>query len=162
MNLSSAASKIGEITTVVNTQIDSINRIMSDGVDKINGYLDDLEEVINSRAQKSAAWVEKKVKVLTKKINDAITKLQQKLDALIINLGIWYNKQINNTKTCIIKANFAKLGQDCTDDMAAGMASAIPHPEFSSFVPEINLMIELPVLSNLSQMGTIKLPRLEI
>lgn len=162
MNLSNAASKIGEITTTVNTHINNINRIIGDGVDKINGYLDDLEEVINSRAQKSAQWVEKKVKTLTEKINKALEKLQRKLNKMISDLAEWYDKQINKAKACIIKANFAKLGQDCTDDMAATMASSIPHPDFNSFVPEFNLMIELPVLSNLSQMGTIKLPRLEI
>ena len=162
MNFLGAASKIGDITDTVNTQIDNINRIMNEGIDKINGYLDDLEEVINSRAQKSAVWIEKKIKVLTKKINDALENLQQRLDNMITNLGIWYDKQINKAKECIIRSNFAKLGQECSPELAATMASAIPHPDFSSFIPKIDLTIELPALSNLSQMGTIKLPRLEI
>ena len=162
MNLSNAASKIGEITTTVNTHINNINRVIGDSVDKINGYLDDLEEVINSRAQKSAQWIEKRVKALTEKINKALEKLQRKLNKMISDLAEWYDTQINKAKVCVIKSNFAKLGQDCTDDMATTMASSIPHPDFNSFVPEFNLMIELPVLSNLSQMETIKLPRLEI
>jgi ElaB/YqjD/DUF883 family membrane-anchored ribosome-binding protein len=162
MNFSSAAQKIGDITQSVNEHIDNINRVMGEGVDKINGYIDDLEKVINSAATKSAQWIEKKVKILTKKINDALEKLQQKLNGMIADLAEWYDTQINKAKACIIKANFAKLGQECSDDMAATMASAIPHPDFNSFIPEFNLMIELPALSNLSQMGEIKLPRLEI
>ena len=162
MNFSSAATKIADITQDVNTHIDNINRVMNEGVEKINGYIDDLEKVINSRANKSAQWIEKNVKILTRKINDAIYKLQQKLNGMITDLAEWYDTQINKAKICIIKANFAKLGQECSDDMATTMASSISHPDFNSFVPEFNLMIELPVLSNLSQMEAIKLPRLEI
>lgn len=162
MNFGEAPSKISKIVNTVKTNITNIENIKTNTVDKINGYIDDLEKIINNTDNKSEHYVEIQKEKKLKEINDGVDGLQNKLTKKINDLSEWYNKQVNNAKKCIIKANFAKLGQTCSDDMAETLASTIPHPEFSSFVPKIDLKLELPNLSNLKNTGYIKLPRLEI
>lgn len=162
MNFGGSSKKIADIVDTVKNAVSNIEEIKAKYVDKINEYIGDLETALNSKGDKSDYWVDTQVEKTTKKINDTLTTVQTKLTNMISGLDKWYDKQIKSVKRSIIKANFAKLGQDCSNEMADTMADAIPHPKFSSFIPKIDLSLDLPDASQLEKSGKVKLPRLEI
>ena len=162
MDFSEVSIKIADITVKVAAFIDKINAIKIKYVTKINKLLEDLENTINSIATKSLQWIEIHVNKILKKIEDTVKSLLAKIDSIIKQLTEWYNKTMINIKRSVIKSVSAKLGIEMSDAVADGLAEAIPHPAIESFLPEIQLDIELPDLSNLAEIGQVSIPRLEI
>ena len=160
MDLSAATIKISNTVVTVYQYIENINTIKNKYINKINGYLEDIENTINSALTKSQEWIEMKIKKITKKIYDCIDALLKKINDIINQLRTWYDIQINTIKSNVIMAVFAKLGQDCDKDTAMLFADLIPHPELDSMLPKINIDLELPDVSSLLNIGTVRLPRL--
>lgn len=151
MDVSGAAGQIVEVSNKINEYYMTIKKVYNKYADKINSYIDELEPVINKLIESgynAAKWAEFQLNKIIKKITDALEALKDKIDAVIQQVKVWYDKTINRLKSSIIKSVFAKLGQSLNDDAAASMSSMIPHPPIESLLPEIKIELQLPEVSN--------------
>jgi hypothetical protein len=160
MDLSSATIKIAKTVVTVNEYVDKIKALRDKYVKKINGYLEDIENTINGALTKSQEWLEMKLKKIIKKIEDCLSALMKKISDIIDQLKTWYDKQIITIKKNIITAACAKVGIDCDETFIAIMQDLIPHPSLDSMLPSINIEIDIPDVSELINIGTVRLPRL--
>lgn len=172
MDTSNALVKIAEIVLKVKEFIDKVKYIVDKFCYKINKYLAELERIINKAIEKinsglanAQKWLEMKTEPIIKNINDALDGLKKKIDGIIEGIKAWYEKVMLNIKMAVVKATLAKLGQELPDEAVEGMAKAIPHPDIASFLPEFNIELAIPNLSemfNLGQVQEIKIPRLPL
>lgn len=172
MDTSNALVKIAEIVLKVKEFIDKVKYIVDKFCYKINKYLAELERIINKAIEKinsglasAQKWLEMKTEPIIKKINDALDGLKKKIDGVIEGIKAWYEKVMLKIKMSVVKATLAKLGQELPDEAVEGMAKAIPHPDIASFLPEFNIELAIPNLSemfNLGQVQEIKIPRLPL
>ena len=158
MDATNATVKIMEATDKVKEYKTKIDKAKADGIDKINKKLEALERTINNSVDKGTDWAKPKIEKLTGELQETVDGLQKRIDTLVKQVTEWYNDTILKIKKNVVKANFAKLGQECDDAMAEALAGSIPHPSIDSFIPEIK--IELPDMSHLTNSGKITLPRL--
>lgn len=163
-----AAQKIEEITAKVTAFKDKIFEIRDRYVTKINEQIEKLENTINEGIAKinagiasAQAWLEVRVKAITKKIQDYLDALKAKIDNLIAQFKEWYNTTINNIKLRIVIGSFAKLEVYIDAESAQPLADAIPNPDIASMIPEIDLQLQLPELGHIG-VEKISIPRLEI
>ena len=138
------------------------NAVCDEHVNRINHLLDKLEKVVNMSGTKSTQWVEIQSEKLLKKISDNVNSLITTTDNMNKGLIEWYNKAMKTTKRSTIKSTYAKLGQTLTNDAADALADAIPNPSIEPYLPSVKLDLEIPDLSNMSEVGQISIPRLEI
>lgn len=163
-----AAQKIEEITAKVTAFKDKIFEIRDRYVTKINEQIEKLENIINEGIAKinagmasAQAWLEVRMKAITKKIQGYLDALKAKIDSLIAQFKEWYNTTINNIKIRIVIGAFAKLEVYMDAESAQPLADAIPHPDITSMIPEIELQLQLPELGQIG-VEKISIPRLEI
>lgn len=166
MDVSVAIDKITELSDTVNEYVAEIEKIKTKGVDKVNGLLEDLENTINDAVNKNPQQVETESKKTSKEIEETLSGIIDKIEKLLDDVKKWYNNQLTQIKRSVIKGTFCKLGVECSDEQADGMASIIPNPPIESMLPEINLSLQLPDLTTLTNIAAggnrITLPRLEI
>ena len=162
MDLATATTKIADVTEKLDTYKQAIEKIKVDYIVKINTILNDLETVLNKAAYKGTVWATPKVEKLTKKLQDTIDNLNNKLKTMYEEIERWYNKTVNKIKISVVKGSCAKIGLPTTDDIVNPLAQSIPHPALDTFLSIPPLDIELPDMSNLTNIGKITLPRIEI
>lgn len=162
MDFSEASARITNITSQISDHKEKLEVTKDKYVIKINKLLNELEHIVNFATTKSPQYVEIQVNKKLKKIDDTIKSMNTKLNEIVNQSTIWYNTAIINIKRNTIKSVGAKMGIDVTNEMSDALAESIPHPTIEPLLPEIKLNIELPDLSNLSEIGQISIPRLKI
>lgn len=160
MDFGEATVKIAAIASTVDEYVEKINEIREKYIKKINGYLEDLEHTINNAVSRSQKWIDMQVNKTTKRIQDALSSLTKTVQDIINQLKAWYETTISKIKISILRAAFIKINQPLSDEEAALMESAIPHPSIESLLPDFSLHLEISDPAQLMNAGPIELPRL--
>lgn len=166
MDLGAATTKIAEVTEKFELHKQKIEDIKTKYINKINNILRDLEDTINNISKKGVVWAKPRIDKYTKELQDTINNLNKKLQDMLADIGIWYEDTMANIKTSIVKGALSKMGGIPVDSVSESTIKSftdlIPHPPIDSFLPPIQIELELPDVSNLTDIGEITLPRLEI
>ena len=129
MDVTNATVKIMEATDKVKEYKAKIDKAKADGIDKINKKLEALEKTINDSVDKGTDWAKPKIEKLTNELQETVDGLQKRIDTLVKQVTDWYNDTVLKIKKNVVKASFAKLGQECDDAMAESLAEVyLIHP----------------------------------
>lgn len=167
--MADAAEKILQISSKILEYKEKIEEIKTTYVDKINKLIEDAENAINDAIVKinsgvasAQIWLEKKLKAITKKIQNCIDTLMEKFNSIVEQLKEWYDTTLNNIKVNIIIAGMAKIGVSLDKDAAQPLADAIPHPDIASMIPSFELSVEIPELTQLQGIQQVSIPRIAL
>lgn len=147
MDFSNAIIKISDIVNKIQEFVNKIKDIYNKYAKKINGYIDEYTKAIDrlmELGETGIDWVSMKISKLTKKMQDAIDSVLERVNILISQIKVWYDKTITKIKIDTIKAVFAKIGQSIDDTGAELFADMIPHPGIDSLLPTISINMEIP------------------
>lgn len=165
MDISKATEKISEITKKVESFNTKIKGIYNTFAEKINKLIDEIEEISNKIANATAQaiiWLEIKLNELLKKLSELVQVATNKINALTKQASEWYEESVKSTKINVVKSYTAKIGKPMSDSAIEGMTSIIPHPSFSSLLPEIKIDLQVPVTQGYNNSTPINLKKIPL
>ena len=101
MDFSNAIIKISDIAIKIQEFVNKIKAIYNKYAEKINGYIDEYTKAINrlmELGETAIDWVSMKIAKVTKKIQDAVDSVLERVNILINQIKVWYDKTINKIK----------------------------------------------------------------
>lgn len=165
MDTSDTDKKIGDISKNTTKYQDKRKETYNKYAIKINGYIDSLETVINkaiTSGSSANAWTEIQINKILKNIEDTLNSMTKSINSITEQARNWYDDAMNKMKATSIKSNYAKMGKECSDEMAQEMAKNIPHPSIDSILPEIHIDFNIPENTEVEEWKQIELKKIPL
>ena len=153
MDVQTMIERIDKEYSNVQEKINNVKVNYNIAATTVNDKIGDIELTINDAIKKYRkgmagikVTIQDKVNVIAEDLNETMETINFRLNELMNDIKTGYNNTMSNTKIRMIKALFAKLGENITDEYAEEFINAIPinHPSIDSLLPEFNFEIPIP------------------
>ena len=165
MDLSTATEQISDVVSNTKKYKSKTEEVYNKYAKLINGHIDDLEKIVNDSYMTGVTgviWVEMQINKLFNNIKSLLDSLNEQLTNITNNAKEWYTDSVNNIKISVIKSCYAKVGKEYTDEELKLLADSIPSPSFESLVPAIKVELQVPEVTDINSIDTLKLKKLPL
>jgi hypothetical protein len=136
-----AVKKANDIITKVRERIEKINNFIDKYILSIQYWIRELERLAKESLNHSVEWISKKLENIRNKIKAIVKKVKDWVNNQIQAIRAWFDYSIYMMKIAFIKASFAMINIELTEEdiISLGLFESIPCPSAKEIIPDIDV-----------------------